>query len=277
MVGALLGLETHVYMGAKDIERQQPNVFRMRLMGAKVIPVEDGARTLKEAINQALRDWARSFENTHYLLGTVAGPHPYPLMVREFQKVIGQEAREQIQKAEGRLPDVVLACVGGGSNAMGIFHAFVPDESTRLIGVEAAGRGISSGQHCASIQTGRVGILHGARSPVLQDLEGQISESHSVAAGLDYPGVGPEHAYLQSIGRAHYVGATDQEALAAFKRLSAEEGIIPALEPAHALARAIEMAENAGSETVLVVNLSGRGDKDLDQVARIAEARGLAP
>jgi tryptophan synthase beta chain len=271
MAGALLGLETIIYMGSKDIQRQQPNVFRMRLLGAEVVPVEDGAKTLKEAINQALRDWAASFETTHYLLGTVAGPHPFPEMVREFQRVIGTEAREQVFEAEGNLPDAVLACVGGGSNAMGIFYDFIPDEAVSLIGVEAAGHGLHTEEHCASIQKGSTGILHGARSKILQDEEGQILESHSVAAGLDYPGVGPEHAYLKSIGRADYVGVTDEDALSAFRRLSAEEGIIPALEPSHALAHAIQMAESAKKDTVILVNLSGRGDKDLEQVARLTK------
>ncbi len=263
MAGALFGLETMIYMGARDMARQEPNVERMRLMGAEVFRVEQGSQTLKEAINEALRDWAANFASTHYLLGTVAGPHPYPLMVREFQRVIGREARRQFLEAEGRLPDAVIACVGGGSNAIGIFSDFIPDAAVRLIGVEAAGRGLDTGYHGASLQRGRTGILHGARSSILQDEEGEIAESFSVAAGLDYPGVGPEHAYLKSLGRADYVGITDQEALAAFRRLSREEGIIPALESAHALAHAVRLAESAEEECTLLVNLSGRGDKDL--------------
>jgi len=267
MAGALFGLETRVYMGARDVERQQPNVQRMRLMRAEVVPVTEGSATLKDAINEALRDWAASFPTTHYLLGTVAGPHPYPTMVREFQRVIGREARAQFLERTGRLPDAVLACVGGGSNAIGIFADFIPDTGVRLIGVEAAGRGLATGAHCASLQAGRPGVLHGAYSYLLQDADGQITESHSVAAGLDYPGVGPEHAFLKQTGRAEYVGATDSEALAAFHRLAAEEGIIPALESSHALAQAIRMAEASSSELHLLVNLSGRGDKDLAHVA----------
>ncbi len=266
IVGALFGLETVIYMGSKDVERQAPNVFRMRLLGAKVVPIESGSRSLKDAINEALRDWAYSFENTHYVLGTVAGPHPYPLMVREFQRVIGREARAQILDTCGRLPDAVLACVGGGSNAMGIFSDFIEDKDVKLIGVEPAGRGLSSGLHGATLGAGRVGILHGTRSMLLQDDDGQIQESHSVAAGLDYPGVGPEHAYLQSIGRARYVSVTDEEALDAFSRLAREEGIIPALESAHALAYAFKLAKTAEKEEILLVNLSGRGDKDLAHV-----------
>jgi tryptophan synthase beta chain len=267
IVGALFGLETRIYMGAKDVQRQAQNVLRMKLLGAEVVPVTHGSQTLKDAINEALRDWAASFADTHYLLGTVAGPHPFPLMVREFQRVIGREAREQLLAAEGRLPDEVLACVGGGSNAIGIFSDFVADAGVALVGVEAAGRGAPSGAHCLTIQAGRPGILHGARSYLLQDEDGQVTESHSVAAGLDYPGVGPEHAFLHDSGRASYVGATDEEALAAFRRLAREEGILPALESAHALAEAIRRAEAATEERVLLVNLSGRGDKDLQTVA----------
>ena len=269
LAGALFGLETRIYMGAHDVERQQLNVFRMELMGAEVIPVESGSRTLKDAINEALRDWAASFADTHYLLGTVAGPHPFPLMVREFQRVIGKEARAQLLEEEGRLPDAVIACVGGGSNAMGAFADFVADEGVRLIGVEAAGRGLDGAEHGATLLRGRPGILHGSETYVLQDGDGQISESWSVSAGLDYPAVGPEHAHLKDSGRAEYVGVTDREALDAFALLARKEGIICAFESAHALAHALKLAEAAEEETVLVVNLSGRGDKDMVQ------ARGL--
>lgn len=273
MAGALFEMETEIYMGAKDARRQQPNVFRMELLGAKVIPVETGPATLKEAINEALRDWATNFDTTHYLLGTVAGPHPYPLMVREFQRIIGQEAKRQLLEQEGKLPDAVVACVGGGSNAMGIFADFVAEKKVRLIGVEAYGRGLHTGQHCASIGCGQKGILHGAYSYLLQDDDGQIQASHSIAAGLDYPGVGPEHAYLHSIGRAQYVGITDDEALAAFKLAAQTEGIIPALESAHALAFALKMAEEARDDMIILVNLSGRGDKDLSQVMDLVKSR----
>lgn len=266
IVGALFGMSTQVYMGTKDIERQAANVFRMRLMGAEVVPVNRGSRSLKDAINEALRDWSATYESTHYLLGTAAGPHPYPTMVREFQRVIGAEARRQILDQAGRLPDAVLACVGGGSNAIGVFSDFVSDKDVRLIGVEAAGHGLHTHAHGATLQRGQVGILHGARSLVLQDEHGQIRESHSISAGLDYPGVGPEHAYLQSIGRAEYVGITDEEALAAFQQLARHEGIIPALESAHAVAQALKMASQATGPAVMLVNLSGRGDKDVSQV-----------
>lgn len=266
LAGALFGFETLVYMGTKDIARQRLNVFRMELMGTKVIPVDSGSKTLKDAINEALRDWAGSYENTHYMLGTVCGPHPFPLMVREFQRVIGQEARAQILEAEGRLPDAVLACVGGGSNAIGIFTDFVPDADVALIGVEPAGRGLHTREHGATLIKGRPGILHGARTMLLQDEHGQVTETHSIAAGLDYPGVGPEHSHLQAIGRARYVGVTDEEALAAFRALAESEGILPALESAHALAYALKMAAD-GEDRILVVNLSGRGDKDVHQVA----------
>jgi tryptophan synthase beta chain len=265
MAGALFGLETRIYMGAHDVERQRLNVFRMELMGAEVVPVESGSRTLKDAINEALRDWAASFADTHYLLGTVAGPHPFPLMVREFQRVIGKEARAQLLEEEGRLPDAVVACVGGGSNAMGAFADFVADEGVRLIGVEAAGRGLDGAEHGATLLRGRPGILHGSETYVLQDEDGQIAESWSVSAGLDYPAVGPEHAFLKDSGRAEYVGATDREALDAFGLLARREGIICAFESAHALAHALKMAQAASAETVLVVNLSGRGDKDMVQ------------
>ncbi|HEV2543534.1 MAG TPA: tryptophan synthase subunit beta [Methylobacterium sp.] len=269
LAGALFGLETRIYMGAVDVERQKLNVFRMRLMGAEVIPVESGARTLKDAVNEALRDWTASFADTHYLLGTVAGPHPFPLMVREFQRVIGKETRAQILDEEGRLPDAVIACVGGGSNAMGAFHDFVGDEGVRLIGVEAAGRGLDGHEHGATLLRGRPGVLHGAETYVLQDADGQIADSWSVSAGLDYPAVGPEHAHLKDSGRAEYVGCTDRDALDAFALLARSEGIVCAFESAHALAHALKMAEAAREETVLVVNLSGRGDKDMEQAQRL--------
>lgn len=272
LAGALFGLKTRIYMGAHDVERQKLNVFRMELMGAEVIPVTSGARTLKDAVNAALRDWAASFEDTHYLLGTVAGPHPFPTMVREFQRVIGKEARAQILEEEGRLPDACIAAVGGGSNAIGLFADFIADEGVRLIGVEAAGRGLDGGEHGATLLRGRPGILHGAETYVLQDEDGQIDESWSVSAGLDYPAVGPEHAYLKDSGRADYVGVTDREALAAFALLARSEGIICAFESAHALAQALKMADEASGEAVLVVNLSGRGDKDMEQARRLLGA-----
>lgn len=269
LAGALLGLETCIYMGARDVERQRLNVFRMELMGARVIPVTSGAQTLKDAINEALRDWAASFEDTHYLLGTVAGPHPFPLMVREFQKVIGEEAREQILAEEGRLPDAAIACVGGGSNAMGLFAGFIGDPKVELIGVEPAGKGLGSDEHGATLLRGRPGILHGSNTYVLQDDDGQVQESWSVSAGLDYPAVGPEHAFLKDSGGATYVGATDRQALDAFQRLARSEGIICAFESAHALAHALEIAGTAERETVLLVNLSGRGDKDMEQARKL--------
>ena len=269
LAGALFGLETRIYMGAHDVERQALNVFRMRLMGAEVIPVESGGRTLKDAVNEALRDWTASFADTHYLLGTVAGPHPFPLMVREFQRIIGKETRAQILDEEGRLPDAVIACVGGGSNAMGAFHDFVGDESVRLIGVEAAGRGLHGAEHGATLLRGRPGVLHGAETYVLQDEDGQIADSWSVSAGLDYPAVGPEHAFLKDSGRAEYVGCTDGDALAAFALLARSEGILCAFESAHALAHALKMVEEAREDTVLVVNLSGRGDKDVAQAQEL--------
>jgi tryptophan synthase beta chain len=272
MAGALFGVETRIYMGADDVERQRLNVFRMELMGADVVPVTGGGRTLKDAVNEALRDWTASFADTHYLLGTVAGPHPFPLMVREYQRVIGREARAQILAEEGRLPDSVIACVGGGSNAMGVFADFIADEGVKLIGVEAAGRGLDGGEHGATLLRGRPGILHGAETYVLQDADGQISDSWSVSAGLDYPAVGPEHAFLRESGRASYVGATDAEALAAFAALARSEGIICAFESAHALAHALKLAEEAKEEIVLVVNLSGRGDKDMEQARRLLAA-----
>ncbi|MGZ8307918.1 MAG: tryptophan synthase subunit beta, partial [Allosphingosinicella sp.] len=319
LAGALFGLKTRIYMGAHDVERQKLNVFRMELMGAEVVPVESGSRTLKDAINEALRDWAASFEDTHYLLGTVAGPHPFPLMVREYQRVIGKEARAQILEEEGRLPDACIAAVGGGSNAIGLFADFVADECVRLVGVEAAGRGLDGGEHGATLLRGRPGILHGAETYVLQDEDGQIDESWSVSAGLDYPAVGPEHAHLKDSGRAEYVGVTDEdgqideswsvsagldypavgpehahlkdsgraeyvgvtdkEALAAFALLARSEGIICAFESAHALAQALKMAEAAAEaeaeaeeEILLVVNLSGRGDKDMEQARKLLGA-----
>ncbi len=263
IVGALLGFETVIYMGAEDVERQQLNVFRMQLMGATVVPVEGGGRTLKDAINEALRDWAASFEDTHYLLGTAAGPHPFPTMVREFQRVIGREARAQMIEQLGRLPDAVVACVGGGSNAIGLFAEFM-DDDVRLIGVEAAGRGLDGGEHGATLLRGTPGILHGAETYVLQDSDGQIADTWSVSAGLDYPAVGPEHAHLKDSGRAQYVGATDTEALSAFKALAGKEGILCAFESAHALAHAMKLAE-AQPNSAILVGLSGRGDKDVAQ------------
>ena len=271
MAGALLGFETRIYMGADDVERQQLNVFRMELMGAEVVSVTGGGKTLKDAINEALRDWAGSFGDTHYLLGTAAGPHPFPTMVREFQRVIGREARAQIVEEQGRLPDAVVACVGGGSNAIGIFADFIEDSEVRLIGVEPAGKGIDGTEHGATLLRGRPGILHGAETYLLQDEDGQVSDSWSVSAGLDYPAVGPEHAYLKDIGRAEYVGATDEEALAAFAALARSEGIVCAFESAHAVAQALKLAEAAREETVLVVNISGRGDKDMEQARRLLE------
>ena len=264
IVGALLGFETIVYMGAEDVERQQLNVFRMQLMGAKVIPVESGGRTLKDAINEALRDWSASFENTHYLLGTAAGPHPFPTIVRDFQRVIGREARAQMIEQLGRLPDAVVACVGGGSNAIGLFADFIDDTGVRLIGVEAAGRGLDGDDHGATLLRGTHGILHGSETYVLQDGDGQVTDTWSVSAGLDYPAVGPQHAHLKDSGRAEYVGATDAEALAAFKELAESEGIICAFESAHALAHALKLAEQEPGSAILV-GLSGRGDKDVSQ------------
>ena len=264
IVGALLGFETLVYMGAEDVERQQLNVFRMQLMGAVVVPVESGGRTLKDAINEALRDWSSSFENTHYLLGTAAGPHPFPTMVREFQRVIGREARAQIIDQLGRLPDAVVACVGGGSNAIGLFADFIEDQVVQLIGVEAAGKGLAGNEHGATLLRGTPGILHGAETYVLQDEDGQVTDTWSVSAGLDYPAVGPEHAHLKDSGRAEYVGASDAEALAAFRALAENEGILCAFESAHALAHALKLAE-ADADNIILVGLSGRGDKDVAQ------------
>ena len=268
MTGAVLGLETRIYMGSKDVERQNSNVARMRLMGAEVVSVEQGAQTLKDAINEALRDWSASYETTHYLLGTVAGPHPFPLMVRELQRVIGREARAQFLERSGGLPDAVVACVGGGSNAIGIFTDFIADDNVRLVGVEPAGEGLESDHHGATLLRGRAGVLHGSYSMVLQDGDGQIRESHSISAGLDYPGIGPEHAYLRETGRVDYVGCTDVDALDAFGALARAEGILPALESAHALAEAMSMAQAADRPLEILVNLSGRGDKDLETVQK---------
>ncbi|MCJ8349157.1 tryptophan synthase subunit beta [Moritella sp.] len=272
---ALLGLKCRIYMGVKDMERQKPNVFRMKLMGAEVIPVDSGAGTLKDACNEALRDWSANYENAHYLLGTAAGPHPFPTIVREFQKMIGEEAKQQILKAEGRLPDAVIACVGGGSNAIGIFNDFIEEEGVKLYGVEPAGKGIATGQHGAPIAEGTNGIFFGMHSLLMQDNYGQIQESYSVSAGLDFPSVGPQHAHLYTTGRAEYPSVTDDEALAAFQLLSSKEGIIPALESSHALAYALQMMEqDMDKEQILVVNLSGRGDKDIFTVADILEGKG---
>lgn len=266
---ALLGLKARIYMGAKDVERQAPNVFRMKLMGATVIPVDSGSGTLKDAVNEAMRDWSANYENAHYLLGTAAGPHPFPTIVREYHRMIGEETRRQIMEKEGRLPDAVVACVGGGSNAIGMFADFIDEPSVRLIGVEPAGKGVHTKEHGATICKGTKGILHGAFTFIMQDEVGQIEESYSVSAGLDYPAVGPQHAYLHDIGRAEYYAATDTEALNAFQLLAKKEGIIPALESSHALAHAITMAEEAEDGTIIVVNLSGRGDKDLAHVTKI--------
>lgn len=268
---ALLGLDCHVYMGSVDIARQQPNVFRMKLLGAEVIPVESGSKTLKDAINEAIRDWVTNVNTTFYLLGSALGPHPYPMMVRDFQSVIGIEAREQIVEMAGRLPDVCVACVGGGSNAIGLFHAFRQDEQVDLIGVEAGGHGVASGEHAARFadpNLGRPGVLHGTRSYVLQDADGQIMNTHSVSAGLDYASIGPEHAFLRQQERAFYTLATDDEALEAFQMLSQLEGIIPALESAHAVAEVVKRAPGMPKDAVILVNLSGRGDKDLDTVIK---------
>ena len=264
---ALFGLECVVYMGKADTKRQSLNVARMKLLGATVVPVTQGSKTLKDAINEAMRDWVTNVETTHYLLGTVAGPHPFPTMVRDFQRIIGVEARQQVLDLTGRLPDAVLACVGGGSNAIGIFHPFIDDKSVRLIGLEAGGSGIETGLHAATISGGTPGVLHGTRSYVLQDKDGQTIESHSISAGLDYPGVGPEHAYLNDIGRAEYRPVTDDQAMYAFSLLCKSEGIIPAIETAHALAGALEIGNELGKEAILLINLSGRGDKDVQTAA----------
>ena len=266
---ALLGLECHVYMGSEDVRRQHMNVLRMNLLGAEVIPVDSGSRTLKDAINEAIRDWVTNVESTHYVIGSAVGPHPYPQMVRDFQSVIGNETRSQIIEKEGRLPNVVIACVGGGSNAIGMFHAFLDDSDVRLVGVEGGGRGLASGEHAATLSGGKVGVLHGARSYLMQDDDGQVLETHSVSAGLDYPGVGPEHAFLRDSGRVEYTLATDDEALAALKQLSETEGIIPALESAHAVAHLVKVAPELDADSIVVVNLSGRGDKDLEIVREV--------
>jgi tryptophan synthase beta chain len=275
---ALFGLPCDFFMGALDVERQALNVFRMQLLGARVVPVTSGSRTLKDAMNEALRDWVTNVRDTHYIIGSVAGPHPYPALVRDFQAVIGEEARRQVLELAGRLPDAVVACVGGGSNAMGIFTAFVPDADVRLVAVEAAGHGLSSGKHGASLAKGTPGVLHGSRSYVLQDANGQIAEAHSISAGLDYPGVGPELSFLKDEGRLELMQATDAEALEAFRYLARTEGIIPALETAHAVSAARKVARELGPDGLLVVNVSGRGDKDADQVRRmLAEAEAEAP
>jgi tryptophan synthase beta chain len=271
---AKFGLECVVYMGSVDVARQQPNVLRMKALGATVRPVESGSKTLKDAMNEALRDWVSNVANTFYCIGTVAGPHPYPMMVRDFQSVIGDEVRVQMQKAEGRLPDSLIACIGGGSNAMGLFFPFLDDTEIEIYGVEAAGHGLKSGQHAASLAGGKPGVLHGNRTYLLMDADGQINEAHSISAGLDYPGIGPEHAWLHDVGRVKYLSATDKEALAAFQLCSRLEGIIPALEPAHALARVADLAPKKPKDHLMVVNLSGRGDKDLASVAEYLERHG---
>jgi len=267
-VCALFGLQCVIYMGSTDIERQAPNVYRMKLLGAEVRPVTSGAATLKDAMNDALRDWVTNVADTYYLIGTVAGPHPFPAMVRDFQSVIGNEVREQMQAHEGRLPDSLVACIGGGSNAMGLFHPFLDDAGVRIIGVEAAGHGIPTGQHAASLTGGRPGVLHGNRTYLLQNQDGQITEAHSISAGLDYPGIGPEHSWLHDVGRVEYVSVTDDEALASFQKITRLEGIIPALESSHALAHAEKIAGSLPKDHLMVVNLSGRGDKDVNTVAR---------
>ena len=271
-VCAVLGLECVVYMGEVDIQRQSLNVFRMKLLGAEVRPVSSGSKTLKDAINETIRDWVTNVETTHYILGSVVGPHPYPMMVRDFQSVIGEETKKQFEEQVGRLPDYAIACVGGGSNAMGMFYPLANERSVRLIGVEAAGRGLASGAHAASLLAGRPGVLHGAASYLLQDQQGQVAETHSISAGLDYPGVGPEHAYYKETGRAEYVGVTDDQALEGFQLLCKTEGIIPALESAHAVYYAVQLAGRLPKDQIMVVNLSGRGDKDMQTVA---EALGV--
>ncbi|EMT38800.1 tryptophan synthase, beta chain [Thermoanaerobacter thermohydrosulfuricus] len=266
---AMFGMECEIFMGEEDIKRQSLNVFRMKLLGAKVTPVKSGTGTLKDAVNEAIRDWVTNINDTFYVMGSVVGPHPYPTMVRDFQRVIGDEAKEQILQKEGRLPDYVIACVGGGSNAMGIFYPFIEDKEVKLIGVEAAGKGIETGKHAATMAKGSVGVLHGMMTYLLQDEEGRIMPVYSISAGLDYPGVGPEHAFLKESNRAQYVYATDEEALAAFMDLSQTEGIIPALESAHALAYAMKLAPNLRKDNIIIVNLSGRGDKDVNTVAKV--------
>ncbi len=266
-VCARFGLKCIVYMGAVDVERQKPNVFRMKMLGAEVVPVVSGAKTLKDAMNEALRDWVSNVEDTFYCIGTAAGPHPYPAMVRDFQCVIGREAREQMLEREGRLPNSIIACIGGGSNAIGLFHPFLDDKDVMIYGVEAAGHGLSSGAHAASLTGGRPGVLHGNRTYLLMDDDGQIAEAHSISAGLDYPGIGPEHSWLHDIGRVNYISATDTEALEAFQLLSKLEGIIPALEPAHAIAKVCEIAPKLPKDHLMIVNMCGRGDKDIFTVA----------
>ncbi|HEY9017460.1 tryptophan synthase subunit beta [Thiomicrospira sp.] len=268
-VAARLGLECVVYMGADDVVRQAPNVARMKMLGATVVPVESGTRTLKDALNEAMRDWVTNVDNTFYIIGTVAGPHPYPMMVRDFQSIIGREAREQILQKEGKLPDALIACVGGGSNAMGLFHAFLPDESVKIYGVEAGGHGLETGQHAAPLCKGKPGVLHGNRTYLMQDENGQISGTHSISAGLDYPGVGPELAWLKDIGRAEFVAITDDEALQGWRDLTRMEGIIPALETSHALAYATKLAPTMRKDQTIIINLSGRGDKDMNTIAKI--------
>ena len=268
-VCALFGLQCVVYMGATDVERQKPNVFRMKLLGAEIVPVTAGTGTLKDAMNEALRDWVANVEDTYYLIGTVAGPHPYPMMVRDFQCVIGDEAKVQMQEAEGRLPDSLIASIGGGSNAMGLFHPFLDDDSVRIIGVEAAGHGIETGEHCASLNGGKPGVLHGNRTYLLQNDDGQILDGYSISAGLDYPGIGPEHSWLRDIGRVEYVSVTDKEALEAFKLCTAMEGIIPALEPCHALAHVGKIAPDLPKDHLMIMNMCGRGDKDIFAVAEM--------
>jgi tryptophan synthase beta chain len=268
-VAARLGLECVVYMGAEDIQRQSPNVYRMRLLGATVVPVTSGSQTLKDALNEALRDWVTNIDNTYYIIGTVAGPHPYPAMVRDFQTIIGRETRQQMLEKTGRLPDALVACVGGGSNAIGLFHPFIEDESVAMYGVEAAGLGIETGQHSAPLCAGKPGVLHGNRTYLMADENGEIIETHSISAGLDYPGVGPEHAWLKDSGRAEYVNIKDDEALAAFHQLTRVEGIIPALESSHAVAYATKLATTMGKDQSIVVNLSGRGDKDIFTIAKL--------
>ncbi len=271
-VCALFDLPCVVYMGTKDIERQAPNVFRMKLLGAEVVPVTSGSGTLKDALNEALRDWVATVDDTFYIIGTVAGPHPYPAMVRDFQSIIGRETKEQILRAEGRLPDLLIACIGGGSNAIGLFHPFLDDEEVRIIGVEAAGLGVDTDKHAASLTGGEPGVLHGNRTYLLQDEDGQITEAHSISAGLDYPGIGPEHAWLKDVGRVEYQAVTDDEALEAFKLCCSTEGIIPALEPSHALAQVIKSAPSMDPEQIIVMNMCGRGDKD---IFTVAEALGV--
>ena len=268
-VAARFGLDCHVYMGADDIERQSLNVYRMKLLGAEVIPVTSGSRTLKDALSEAMRDWVTNVDDTYYIIGTVAGPHPYPMLVRDFQSVIGRETKQQCQKMCGRLPNALVACVGGGSNAMGMFHPFLEDEGVRLIGVEPAGKGLDTGQHAAPLSRGEVGVLHGNRTYLMQDNEGQISDTFSVSAGLDYPGVGPEHAWLKDLGRAEYVAIGDDDAVEACRQLNRLEGILPALESAHAIAYTMKMAKDMSKDDIVVINLSGRGDKDIPTLARI--------